>query len=202
MDNQSNGAGQPPRRRRRRPQGRWSNPASPLQAARFDKRLSGKEVITAIRAICAGHADRPCKIDVAKLSDYETRNRRPGLTHIEAFCRYYQRSPEQLGLIHWRDENEDENAGKPGSTSNGNHANPTDETALLHSLDGSLHTAATLLASLAAGELPLDDDVAIDRVLLDLISGTVALTAVTTHVLRASRERHTLGRTLGTGALV
>jgi hypothetical protein len=33
----------------------------------------------------------------------ETRARRPGLEHIEAFCRYYERSPEELGLIQWRD---------------------------------------------------------------------------------------------------
>jgi hypothetical protein len=93
-----------PRPRRRRPNGRWSNPATPLQAARFELRKSGLEIIHAIRRICPGHAGEPCRIDVSKLSDYETGNRRPGLDHIEAFARLYQKSPEALGLIHWRDE--------------------------------------------------------------------------------------------------
>jgi hypothetical protein len=92
------------RPRRKRPNGRWTDPATPLQAARFDRRLNGLEVIKAIRSLCPGHSGEPCKIDVSKLSDYETGNRRPGLTHIEAFCRFYQRSPEDLGLIKWRDE--------------------------------------------------------------------------------------------------
>jgi hypothetical protein len=93
-----------PRRRRKRPNGRWTDPATPLQAARFERRLNGLDVIKAIRVLCPGHGGEACKIDVAKLSDYETGNRRLGVTHIEAFCRFYQRSPEALGLINWRDE--------------------------------------------------------------------------------------------------
>jgi hypothetical protein len=66
--------------RRRRPDGRWSNPATPLQAARFELRKSGKEVITAIRGICRGHTPgRPCRIDVSKLSDYVCHERLEGV---------------------------------------------------------------------------------------------------------------------------
>lgn len=39
----------------------------------------------------------------SKLSEYENRRARPGLQHIEVLCRVYQRSPEALGLITWRD---------------------------------------------------------------------------------------------------
>jgi transcriptional regulator with XRE-family HTH domain len=101
--NRDNQPTQPRKPRRKRPNGRWSNPASPLQAARFARKLSGKEVVHRIRTICEGHSDRPCHIDVSKLSDYETNNRRPGIEHITAFCKFYQMSPEALGLIHWRE---------------------------------------------------------------------------------------------------
>jgi hypothetical protein len=50
------------KRRRQRPNGRYTNPATPLQAARFERRLSGREVITEIRRICRGHGAEPCRI--------------------------------------------------------------------------------------------------------------------------------------------
>jgi hypothetical protein len=97
-------ATRPPQSRRRRPAGRWTNPASPLQAARLARRESGKEVVAGIRKVCPGHGTEKCRIDQSKLSDYENNRRRPSTVHIEAFCRYYQMSAEDLGLITWRDQ--------------------------------------------------------------------------------------------------
>jgi hypothetical protein len=69
----------PRRPRRRRPNGRWSNPASPLQAARFERRKTGQEVVAAIRNLCPGHAGRPCRVDLSKLSDYVCHERLEGV---------------------------------------------------------------------------------------------------------------------------
>jgi hypothetical protein len=164
--------------RRRRPNGRWSNPASPLQAARFELRRSGKEVITAIRKICKGHTPgQPCRIDVSKLSDYETGNRRPGLEHIEAFCRYYQRYPEQLGLIAWRDEPEPSPSAS-SSTHNGSGTN-------------GLHLAIPSGEVAGLPEHTVAGDASVDQLLVHLLSEAAALTAATTQLLRVTLHGRT-----------
>lgn len=88
---------------------RRPEPRSLLQKARFDRGWSQQQVVDRLQTICSGHRDRePCRLDVAKLSDYERNARHPSLAHIEALARVYKRSPEALGLITWRDHPDDE----------------------------------------------------------------------------------------------
>lgn len=79
-------------------------PRSLLQKARLDRGWSQQQVVDRLHAICPGHReDEPCRLDIAKLSDYERHARRPSLAHIEALARVFNQSPEALGLITWRD---------------------------------------------------------------------------------------------------
>lgn len=79
---------------------RWERPVSLLQAARFAHRWDQWEVCRRIRAICPGHKpDIGCRIEPSKLSDYEHGKRFPGMKHVLALCKLYDRSPEQLGLL-------------------------------------------------------------------------------------------------------
>lgn len=78
-------------------------PRSPLQQARVERGWTQRHAVDRLRAICPGHpASGECRLDIAKLSDYERGARRPSVVHIEALARLYERSPEQLGLIAWR----------------------------------------------------------------------------------------------------
>lgn len=116
----SDNHGKPPRRdRRQRPNGRWTDPATPLQAARFELRKPASVVIRAIHAICEGHNGRPCRLDLSKISEYETGKRRPSIEHMTALCRYYQKSPEELGFITWRDVPADPTSSEPPDTGAG-----------------------------------------------------------------------------------
>jgi transcriptional regulator with XRE-family HTH domain len=90
-----------PRRRQR--YGPWDRPASPLQAARFEHRWTAQEVADKVKLHCPGHGDEECKLEADKLGEYERGVRRPGLDHLIALCKVYQRSAEDLGLVVWRD---------------------------------------------------------------------------------------------------
>lgn len=94
--------------RGRRPAGlRWTSPATKLQAARFARRWQADEVCARVRTECQGHSGRTCKMASSKLSEYETGKFRPTLQHVEVFCRIYGVGPEELGLITWRNSEED-----------------------------------------------------------------------------------------------
>jgi tetratricopeptide (TPR) repeat protein len=91
-------------RRRRPSSGRWENPVSPLQAARFERRWEQKEVCYRVRRHCPGHRPgEPCHIEPSKLSDYEHGKRTPSMKHLIALCRVYDKTPEELGLLKRRD---------------------------------------------------------------------------------------------------
>lgn len=90
-----------PRRRQRH--GPWDRPASPLQAARFAHRWTAQEVADKVKRHCPGHGSEECKFEADKLGEYERGVRRPGMDHVTALCKVYQRSAEDLGLILWRD---------------------------------------------------------------------------------------------------
>lgn len=91
--------------RRRHPgSGRWENPVSPLQAARFEHRWEQKEVCYRVRQHCPGHRPgEPCHIEPSKLSDYEHGKRTPSMKHLIALCRVYGKTPAELGLLKHRD---------------------------------------------------------------------------------------------------
>lgn len=89
---------------------------SPLQQARVDRGWTQQQAVDRLRAICPGHpASGECRLDVAKLSDYERGARRPSVVHIETLARLYDRSPEQLGLIAWRTHEPKPNQEQPAA---------------------------------------------------------------------------------------
>jgi hypothetical protein len=97
----------------------------------------------------------------------------------------YQRSPEQLGLITWRDQPEPP-ASASGTGDNGSGAN---------SLPGLAPAASTLsrfgnLDVAPLVEPPMTNEAPVDQLLAHLLSQTAALTAATTQLLRATLNGH------------
>src|SRR5262245_38277620 len=84
--------------------GPWDDPITPLQAARFAKRQTRQEIVDLVHQVCPGRGDGECKLDADKFGEYERGARRPGIEHVTAFCRVFEKSPEELGLIRWRNE--------------------------------------------------------------------------------------------------
>jgi hypothetical protein len=85
---------------------RRRQPRTPLQAARYRlSRDNTLEVVAAeVRRACAGHVKNgvrePCGFSAQQLSKHEN-GLKASREHIEALCRVYQRSAEELGLIVW-----------------------------------------------------------------------------------------------------
>lgn len=110
--------------------GKWEQPVSPLQRARYEHRWYQYEACLEIRKACPGHSGKPCRLEPSKLSDYENLKRTPSLVHIQALCEAYQRSAEALGLITWRKRIGSEEAAEESQANRGtpNEATQTTDT--------------------------------------------------------------------------